>query len=144
MQPDNSTFRACPEPPGPPRQGPPRTTRTRHEGKSPGPAVCSASVAVMAARKEQGGQHGQQRKKMFHGSLTCWRICLSVPVAGLAGTARSGIVPDAGNQQAGREFAIQAVGFMQFRLQRGDPVQQLRCRRIRRGPKGLSFPGHEP
>lgn len=139
-----TTFRACPEPPGLPQQEPPRTTRTRYEGKGPVPAAASTTVAQMAARKEQGGQHGQQRKKIFHGSLTCWRICLSVPVAGLAGTARSGVVPNAVNQQAGREFAIQAVGLIQFRLQCGDPAQKFRCRRIRRGPKGVAFPGHEP
>lgn len=139
-----TTFRACPEPPGLPQQEPPRTTRTRYEGKGSVPAAASTTVAQMAARKEQGGQHGQQRKKIFHGSLTCWRICLSVPVAGLAGTARSGVVPDAVDQQAGRKFAIQAVGFIQFRLQRGDPAQKFRCRRIRRGPKGVAFPGHEP
>lgn len=103
------TFRASPEPPGLPQQEPPRTIRTRYEGKGPVPAVCLATVTVMAARKEQGCQHGQQRKKIFHGSLTCWRICLSVPVAGLAGTADSGVIPYAIDQQAGREFAIQAV-----------------------------------
>lgn len=103
------TFRASPEPPGLPQQEPPRTTRTRYEGKGPVPAVFSASVTVMASHKEQGGQHGQQRKKIFHGSLTCWRICLSVPVAGLSGIVRIGIVPNAVDQQAGREFAIQAV-----------------------------------
>ena len=74
----------------------------------------------MAAGKEQGGQHGQQRKKIFHGSLTCWRICLSVPVAGLSGIVRIGIVPDAIDQQAGREFAIQAVCLAQFRLKSRD------------------------
>ena len=74
----------------------------------------------MAARKEQGGQHGQQRKKIFHGSLTCWRIYLSVPVSGLAGTAGSGVIPYAIDQQAGREFAIQAVCLAQFRLKSRD------------------------
>lgn len=73
----------------------------------------------MAAGKEQGGQHGQQRKKIFHGSFTCWRICLSVPVAGLAGTAGSGVIPYA-IDQAGREFAIQAVCLAQFRLKSRD------------------------
>ncbi|WP_304049022.1 hypothetical protein [Desulfovibrio piger] len=77
-------------------------------------------MAVMAACKEQGGQHGQQRKKIFHGSLTCWRICLSVPVAGLAGTAGSGVIPYAIDQQVGREFAIQAVCLAQFRLKSRD------------------------
>ena len=48
-----TTFRASPEPPGPPQQEPPRTTRTRYEGKGPVPAVCLATVTVMAARKER-------------------------------------------------------------------------------------------
>ena len=53
-------FPARPEPPGLPQQETPKTTRTRYEGKAPVLAVCLASVTVMAARKEQGGQYGQQ------------------------------------------------------------------------------------
>ena len=67
-QKNNSTSRAYTEPPGPLRQGPPRTTRTRHEGKGPAPAAASATVAQMAAREQQGGQHGQQYKKAQHAS----------------------------------------------------------------------------
>ena len=53
----STTFRACPEPPGPPHQGPPRTTRTRYEGKGPVPAVY-----------EQGGQQAQEQGREFqHG-----------------------------------------------------------------------------
>ena len=95
---------------------------TRDEGESPVTAVCSAPMTVMAAREKQGGQHGQQRK-ISHGLLTCWRICLSVSVAGLAGTARSVVVPDTVDQQASRKFAVQPVGLVQLRLQSGDPVQ---------------------
>lgn len=47
-------------------------------------------------------------------------ICLFVPVAGLAGTAGSGVIPYAIDQQAGREFAIQAVCLAQFRLKSRD------------------------
>lgn len=113
-------------------------------GERPGPGGILATVTVMAARKEQGGQHGQQRKKIFHGSLTCWRICLSVPVAGLAGTAGSGVIPYTIDQQAGREFAIQAVCLAQFRLKSRDfgpglvelPLQ------IPAWGRGTGFPQH--
>lgn len=47
-------------------------------------------------------------------------ICLFVPVAGLAGTAGSGVIPYVIDQQAGREFAIQAICLAQFRLNSRD------------------------
>lgn len=61
-------FPGLPEPPGLPQQEPPRTIRTRYEGKGPVPAVCLATVTVMAARKEQGGQQAQEQGREFqHG-----------------------------------------------------------------------------
>ena len=39
-----------------------------------------------------------------------WGMGLSVPFAGLSGSGGIGIVPDAIDQQAGREFAVQPVG----------------------------------
>lgn len=50
---------------------PAKNNQDQTRGERPGPGGILASVAVMAARKEQGGQQGQQRKKIFHGSLTC-------------------------------------------------------------------------
>lgn len=49
-----------------------------------------------------------------------WGMGLSVPFAGLSGSGGIGIVPDAIDQQAGREFAVQPVGLAQFSLQSRD------------------------
>lgn len=68
-------------------------------------------------------------------------ICLFVPVAGLAGTAGSGVIPYAIDQQVGREFAIQAICLAQFRLKSRDFGSSLVKLPLQiRLERGASFP----